>query len=917
MNSSFRSNAARALLLWLISCASAFAQPSRVEVGAPAAKLIETAPGRIITTSVTVANRADTADEFDDRLALPAGCQRVAPPQAPFRIEAGAEVLRVLAIFVPQNIAAGNHELVYSAQSQSDRASVGTLKITLRVTPMERLGLEVEKPPVFVIAGDLYKIKLRLTNGGNAPLTGTLNAKSTLGFAVDLDSPSVALEPLAARQIVCTVRTDKKFSQHANDTVTFTVSATSASGKTLTARQASIVEIIPVITGNRDPYHYLPVQYSTTMVAGSERGPQVQIALAGGGRLDEEGKHRVDFLLRGPDVQGASGFGERDQYGASYHGPTWDIEAGDRIYSLSPLTEKQTLARGFSLKWHDNDTAAGLFYATTRFRRENTEELGAFVRQNITPSVDLQANVLRKFAGNYLPTTNLFTLESHYTREKLIDLRLEAGVSQTDDGATDFAYRIAARGELPGEIRYAVEHTRAGENFHGYYASANSVFASASKKFGPKFRVNVSLNRYEANPALSDIRSTVVNREESWATSAIYSLDKASDLLLEAHHLARQDILLPAAYNFSEDFVRIGASHKFGRLQLRGAIDLGVSDNVLSHDSGDLQRYNLFAHWLPSARQSYSVFASYGPSPFSGSRHREFITGASAQWQLQQNVDANVSYARNQFDALSGSEYDQVLASLRYKFSDERSVSLTTRWAHTVSRASTVPNEAAILFSYSVPLGLPVSRKTSIGGLHGRIYDVSDLARPGLERIVVQAGDQYAVTDAEGRFEFPALKPGDAEVRVLPSSLGANLTMTKERPLQAKILPATTKTIALAATTASSLTVRVLKYEFADGKSLESSGELKEAGGFEGAVVEISSGNNLWRAQTDRNGLASFERLVPGKWTVRVAADLPPLQNLEDPERTITLVAGRSQDAIVRVIPRRRTLRMLESGVVR
>jgi hypothetical protein len=917
MISSSRNEAARALLIWLISCASAFGQESQIEIRAPAAKLIETAPGRIVTTSVTVANRTDAADEFDDRLTLPAGCQRVAPPPMPFRIDAGAEVMRVLAVFVPQNIAAGDHEVIYSAQSRRNPSWHESVRIALHVTPMERLRLEVEKPPAFVIAGDVYKIKLRLTNGGNAPLKGRLDATSTLGFALNLESSSLALEPLAAREIVCTVRTDKKFPQHTNDTVTFKVSATSASGKILTARQASIVEIIPVISGNRDPYQYLPVQYSTTTLAQSGRGPQVQIALSGGGWLDEEGKHRVDVLLRGPDVQDASGFGERDQYGASYHGPTWDIDAGDRIYSLSPLTEKQTLARGFGLKWHDDNRAVGLFYATTRFRRENTEELGAFLRQNITPSLDLQANALRKSAGNYFPTTNLFTLESHYTDDKLIDLRLEAGLSKTDDGATDFACRIAARGELPGEIRYAVEHTRAGDDFHGYYSNANSVFASASKKFAPKFGVNVSLNHYEANPAVGDIRSTVVNREDSWNARATYSLDKVSDLLLEAHHLARQDILLPAAYDFSEDFARIGASHNFGRLQLRGSIDLGVSDNILIHDAGGLQRYNVFASWRPSPAQSYSVFASYGPSPFSGSRQRAFITGASTHWQLKSNIDAEVSYSRNQFDMLTGSEYDQVLASLRYKFGDERSVSLTTRWSHTASRVSAVPNENAIFVGYSIPLGLPVSRKTSIGGLQGRIFDSSDLARPGLDRVVVQAGDQYAVTDAEGRFEFPALKPGEAEVRVLPNSLGANFTMANETPLKAEIRPATTKTIALPATPASSLTVRITKYDFADGKSLESSGDLKEAGGLEGALVEISSGTNLWRAQTDRTGVATFERLVLGKWTLRVAADLPPLQNLEEAERTITLAAGQTQDAIVRVIPQRRTLRVLESGVVR
>src|SRR6185436_13600930 len=137
-------------------------------------------------------------------------------------------------------------------------------------------------------------------------------------------------------------------------------------------------------------FHYLPMQIRLMTLAETDHAPQFQMELSGAGSLDEAGKHRVDFLLRGPDVQNASLFGERDEYGASYHGEHWDVDLGDRVYSLSPLTEKHSLGRGAGVKWHGGATSAGVFYMTSRYRQHNTEELGAFVRQELTPEFSLQ-----------------------------------------------------------------------------------------------------------------------------------------------------------------------------------------------------------------------------------------------------------------------------------------------------------------------------------------------------------------------------------------------------------------------------------------------------------------------------------------------------------------------------------------------
>ncbi len=922
MTSSCSRDLARALFVWLVSATAALAQQSSVEVRSPSAKLLDTAPGRIVTASVVVANRGAEADEFSERLMLPAGCQRVAPPDVPFRLEGGGQIVRVLAVFVPAHMRAGHSVIRYIAESRRDPSASGTLDFAVRITPVDEIEFIVEPRPDVVLAGDTVSIKLQVTNRGNGRVAVQLAHRSSLGFPVALDASAFALEAGATREIIATVRTDKAFAKHASHAVTFDVTATSSSGKVLTASQASVAQIIPLVSGDRDPFHHFRMVLRQMALAETGHAPQLQAELSGIGSLDEAGEHRVDFVFRGPDVQNASLFGERDEYGGSYHGENWDVDIGDRVYSLSPLTEKRSFGRGAGVRWHDGGTSAGAFYATTRFRRENTEEFGAFVQQELTETFSLQANFLRKagaeHVGEALPQ-NIISLESHYQIAKLLDLRLEAGASRSDDGTRDFAYRLDARGELPSQISYAVEHVHAGPDFHGYYHDSDTTYASLAKAITPKFRVHGSLNRYADNLALNDVRSTVVNRENSWNAGANYALSKATELSLDWNHTKREDILAPAAYHFTEDAARLGISHNFGELQLQGSLDLGTLDNSLTGENGGFQRYNAGLNWRPTARQTYSVFGSYGPSAFTGSTDKSLNVGASARWQVSDSFDANLSYARNQYDGVTGREQDQALASLRYQFENKRSLSLVARWSRAITgRSGSALNEAALLVTYSVPLSMPVSRKRSIGQLQGRVYDVTKGPVAGLARVIVQVGEQFAVTDSAGFYEFPALKPGAAEITILQDSLGPNFTMAMPLPMKINIRPAETAQVDLKATPASSLAVRVTRYAFADGDAVRTTGALREAGGMESAVVEITNGRDIWRVQTDRTGAASFGRLPAGQWTVRVASgDLPPLHTLEEPERTLILKPGESQQIAVRVLPQRRTFKLLEKGVVR
>lgn len=912
-----------ALLVGLVAAPLAPAQSPTLQLRTSTAKELAVAPGGVVTASVVVTNTGSAEEELLDLLTLPPGCQRVAPSGEPFRLAPGAMTLRVLAVSIAANLGAGRHTLQYEVRSQKTWSTRVSVDLTVRVTPVDRLEFTVEPRPDVVLAGDAYPIRLRVTNRGNSRLAVQLTPRSSHGFPVALEAGAFGLAPGGERVLTASVATDRAFAKHTHHAVTFEVTAQSASGQKLSASQASVVELIPLVSGPRDNRHYLPLQLRTMLLAESGRGARLQTELSGAGSLDEAGKHQIDIVFRGPDIKDANLYGERAEYGASYHGEHWHIDLGDRTYSLTPLTERHALGRGAGLRWQGDGLTLGAFYFASRYRRVNTEELGAFVRRDFGPDFSLQASFLRKWGGGEpgaaLPQ-NIFSLQAHYRRGQLLDLTLEAAVSRSDRGQVDYAYRLAARGELPGKFVYSLEHTHAGPNFHGYYSDTDSTIATLSKVLGPRLHLRASLAHFSDNLALNDQRSSVVNRESSWSVGGDFLYTPKTTFSLEWQRVRRTDILKPAAYDFSSHALRLGAEHQVGAFHLKGSIELGQLDNALSGYHGGFQRYTFSARWQPSHRQSYTVYGSYGPNASSGSTETALSLGVQAHWILRDQLDVTLGYARNQFNGLTGREQDEINAALRYQFKDKSSLSLVARAFRSVGRAfdsSSAASGAAVLVTYTVPLGMPVSRKTSVGALQGRLVHATKGAAAGLARVVVQIGEQFAVTDVAGRFEFPALPPGPAELRVVPDSLGPRLALTTPMPMRVQIRPAETTHVDLHAAEAGVIEVRVLRQAFADGQAFAGHPSLREIGGAEGVALEVSNGREVWRAQTDRTGFATFTRLPTGRWRVRAAlAELPPLTTLEGADQSFTLAPGQTRRVALRLVPQRRTLQMLERGKI-
>ena len=887
-----------------------FASPARsapLEVRSSSSRILESTPGQVVTTSVVVANRGAEPDEFIETITLPEGWVRVAPTEAPFRIEAGDQAVRVLALNVPDTASSGRYTIRYQAAGRRDPSARDSLDVAVAIASVDEMELKVEQRNDPVFAGEKYTFRAEVINRGNSPLAVSLGAKSSLSWPVSLDAPTFTLGAGESREVTGTVQTDEKLPRRGRHAVTLKASAATAGKKVLTSSRAAVAEIIPLISGDRDTWHRFPIRFSITSLMERGHDPQPQVELSGSGTLDEAGRNHLDFVLRGPDFEESSSLGLRDEYGLTLRGSGWQIDAGDRVFSLSPLTEKQTFGRGLGLTCRGDGFTAGTFYMRTRNRSENAEEVGVFSRKEMGKSFSVQLSGLRKWGGDSLRglPQNIFSFEARYQPSEHLDLRLEYGRSYADNGVQDDGYRIEARGNF-AKFQYVFEHAHAGPNFNGYYCDTDTTHLSLLRPITRQLQATASINRYAGNLSQNPERSAVVNQESSWDAGLRWAFTNQTNVSAEWRHRDREDVLLPAAYDFVEDSARIGVGHNFGKLQLRSFLDLGTLENDITGESGPFERYSVHASFQPTPRQRYAIYANYGPSSFTAANDRTLNLGFSAEFQFKENFSAAFSYARNQYDGLTGTEQDQVMARASYRFANGDELGVTGRWA-SMGVMDRDEHEAAIMLTYSRTFGVPVSRKTSVGALAGRL----EVEGQPVPRAIIRSGEDYAVTDAEGHFAFASIKPGNRDLQVLADSLGSNLVAT-EVPSNVLVRGGATKRLNLRASRAG--TVRVQARRFAFGRT----GEFVPAEGMPSVFVELSSGAERVVEQVNGGGEAVFERLRPGPWKAKIASEnLPPNTFIENPERELELKPGEPAVVDVRILPVKRKILMIDQGVVR
>ena len=310
--------------------------------------------------------------EIIEELQLPTGWQSMFA-QEPFVCPAGREQMRLFAVSVPRDALAGIYEVGYRAYPMGRPDLAQEMSFPLQIQESLALAIAIEKQPGLVIAGETCEVPIRLINQGNAQITVLTTIAGSDRFPVQPGQVRFILAPLESRIVSLSIATPEDLGRSVRQYIRVAGRITNEGSEIREVAQNILMEVIPRAQAGPDPRLNFPVELTLAGMA-DRNGEELQGSAGGGGFLDEDRRHRLDFLFQGPDRRGVTVFGKQEEYWARYRAPGLALQVGDHHFGLSRLSSNFRFGRGATLELQPvGDSGLGLHYARDRDHSDNCQ----------------------------------------------------------------------------------------------------------------------------------------------------------------------------------------------------------------------------------------------------------------------------------------------------------------------------------------------------------------------------------------------------------------------------------------------------------------------------------------------------------------------------------------------------------------
>jgi len=864
-------------------------------------EILSVKPGSIVSFSVVVTNRTGSTQTFDPQVQVPTKW-RLVTPESQFTLEAGANDARILTLAVPGEVPGGLYRLRYLAKDRATPAHEAAAEITVKVETIYLLKIEPIDAPRFVIGGRSFTATFDLTNAGNTPVTVTLEARSSEGYATKVPDPVIALNPRDTREIPVSVVTDKGAGKVHQ---TLQLIATSRQDSTVAVSASVVTDVVSQESQGEEQFVEYPIQLKLRGV-GEQDARSTQFEVSGYGSLSEKRDDKFSFLARGPETQSISSLGLRDEYYLSYVNSATELQLGDMNYTLSPLTESGRFATGAGARTTVAGFSVGGLYDKTRWIDQRQDEGGGFVSYQFSPDYELGANYLNR-RDQY--SSDLYTLRglSHPFTNSSVDVEYGRGAME---GKSDDAVALRFNGTEPS-LAYDIRYIDAGTNFGGYYRDLSFKSSSISYQISKTIRLETYFRDEERNLA-RDTNQIYAPRDQFYQLGLSYF-----DLVSFYYHYDGQDDLLEnPKYRRSENTFQMRVGFNFAGVSINGNSEYGVIEDKLALKNYPYQHVSLFSSVRPTAAQNYSASVEYSNDQdiYTGEVEERLSASLSA-WvlfgeatQVQFNIfGSRVNSATPQTSTLS--EF-----SLEHIFPFNHKITLRAR--QNLLTPAVTPRETAYLLEYAIPLNVPIARIGSVGSLRGRVVGETGV---GLPNILVNAGESASVTDGNGEFYLPGVKPGPIYVQVDKESIGLDRVTLQPMPLEVEVRGGEETPVQINVTRSAQVSGTVVLYEVNEEAPSDSLGATvyREKEARAGVFMALYQGDEVHRRVTDSRGRYVFGDLRPGSWTLRIeGGDIPDYHRMEPDSLALELKAGTHAEGDFKILPRKRIIKIIQQGVV-
>lgn len=861
-------------------------------------------PGSIQTIIYKIKNNTDSVLQLQPKVRLP-GRWRLISRLMYITLGSQGQQILIVSFTIPSQYPAGTHKISLKLVDINGNGDLyGSIGREVQVKEEAGFTLEHVKSPSTVKAGEVINASFIIRNTGNIEQTFTVLPSNCQVKG----SNKVKLKPGESSIINVEVETNKDITNPNRQS--FYLKVVTPNG--LEQQLYNHVNIIPVIQTTNDLYHRFPISITSRFLTKGKGGNYLsgyQFSVAGSGSLDPEGKHQLEFLMRGPNQFDLSLLGLYDQYYIHYNNKSLDISLGDKSYGLTPLTEFGRYGSGVESKFRVNKhIQAGFFYVKPRFYNKSKGELGIYSGIRFSKGNKIGVNFLRKemVAGHGNVLLYSITSELKPLPETSVGLEIAGG---TRGGNPGYACRLNVNSQF-SKFSLSSNYFNAGRTFPGYYYNATFYTGSLNYQATNWFSAGVNARQDFSNAELDTLYSTAPYSRQYMAL-ANFKLGKRLFLKAYLSNVEKKDRMEQPKFHYRTTSMNINVSHRMNQLSYRLAGAYGKSVNfLLPVNSRKKNTFRAAANFSYKVNQNihFSTFVSYSNvNSFIALQQKDWIFGLNGSGSITENLSVNL-YFQNTYTIEEYYRHRNLLQfNIDYQFLKRHRLSFNS--FYTIFQDQVNGADLTFSVNYTVNFGIPMKKLAEAGSVSGHI---KNLGVETTEGIILYLNGRSRMTDKNGNFFFKNIKPGKYNLLMDRSTLSMYDIIDTVTPIEVNVAGGEETFVSFGITKASKVMGKI-----ALKKSKSSSKLLEQKDITIGHIVlELHRGNESIRIISDGDGSFSFPLVRPGKWMLKVYKNgIDSRLKIAKDHFDLILNPGETKSVNIDVIRKKKTIIFMNNNI--
>jgi len=857
-------------------------------------------PGNVVNLPFFVHNNSSQTIKAGTSIHIPSGWKIITKP-GEINLKANSKQFSILSVQIPSDCQVDKYPVKVLLSSSDNEITASDSSLVL-VQEVEKVNLQVLEYNDYVFAGESIKGKYMLQNLGNTKKTFFLEAQNC-----DVDGPvEIKLNPGESTTISVSKNVAEDYQSSVKEF--FTLRA-KVSNRVLSS-VSLWSQVFPAKNFKKDMYYRFPVSASISYLATGREDTYestYQFQLFGQGSLDQDGKHRLEFMARGPNNTDLSFLGMYDQYYIAYENKNLGLFAGQKSYTFTPLTESSRYGLGTETRVTlNNGLSFGALYVEPRFYTEIENEMAGYAgfEFNKDNRVDVYY-VSKNFPAENNPAqmVSVMTQVSPFAGTNL-DLEYSRGFY---DNQADNGYRVNLTSQLSiFNINGNLYNT--GKNYPGYYNNSRFYSGNLSARLSEKMNLGVYAKEDFLNAEL-DTFFVTAPYTKSMQAYLNYNIASRSYLKLYARQYERKDRLSLNKFHYKTRSVNARFNQKFKKLNYSLTGEIGRTKNYLleegENEQNSFRGIANFAYRLNS-KHAVRVFGSWSNiNQFVSGNEQSVTAGASLSSQLVKNLQANL-YVQNAYDIDDYYKNRNLMQfDLDYRFLKNHTFSIKS--FYTLFKNEVDEPEFTISATYAINFGVPVKRIIKAGEITGVLTNSN--GEP-LEGVWVRLLNKTTITDKNGKYEFNFIPPGVQLLAVDKTGFQLDEITNIANPLEVEVFEDQTTTVNIqvvkGAHLAGNLTLE--KTKVAGLEQAE-----KNAGD---VIVELVTRTEEYRITTDENGRFEFPLVRPGKVVFKIYQNsVPEGYKTSQAEYTYNLNPGENKEIKIELPAKKQNIIFKQQGI--